>query len=77
MALSTLENKLYPSLSGFKKWTSSLLRFAHKTSKNRPQGDFLPCKLPKQPRKNLQAQQAASRLTGLNVLIKTTEFRGV
>jgi hypothetical protein len=26
---------------------SSLLRFAHKTSKNRLQGDFLPCKLPK------------------------------
>jgi hypothetical protein len=46
----------------------SLLRFAHKSSKNRPQGDFLPCKLPKQPiivvfaalRKNLQVQQAAN-----------------
>jgi hypothetical protein len=50
------------------------LRFAHKTSKNRLQGDFLPCKLPKQPinrgfygffqrknRKNLQAQQADSQ----------------
>jgi hypothetical protein len=29
---------------------SSLLRFAHKTSKNRLQGDFLPCKLPKDAR---------------------------
>jgi hypothetical protein len=28
---------------------SSLLRFTHKTPKNRLQGDFLPCKLPKQP----------------------------
>jgi hypothetical protein len=26
---------------------SSLLRFAHNISKNRLQGDFLPCKLPK------------------------------
>jgi hypothetical protein len=47
---------------------SSLLRFALKTAKNRLKGDFLPCKLPKEPmncgffgtkyRKNLQAQQA-------------------
>jgi hypothetical protein len=47
-----------------------LLRFAHKTFKNRLQGDFLPIKLPKQPvyggfftvssAKNLQVQQAAS-----------------
>jgi hypothetical protein len=50
-----------------------LLRFAHKTSKNRLKGDFLPCKLPKQPmnrgfygffqrknRKNLQVRQAPS-----------------
>jgi hypothetical protein len=28
---------------------SSLLRFAHKTSKNRLQGDFLPCKLRREP----------------------------
>jgi hypothetical protein len=28
---------------------SSLLRFAHKTPKNRLQGDFLPCKLPGEP----------------------------
>jgi hypothetical protein len=28
-------------------YTSSLSRFAHKTPKNRLQGDFLPCKLPK------------------------------
>jgi hypothetical protein len=49
---------------------SSLLRFAHKISKNRRLGDFLPYKLPKQPmnrgfcgtkcRKNPQVQQAAS-----------------
>jgi hypothetical protein len=46
-----------------------LSRFARKTPKNRRLGDFLPCKLPKQPlnrgfcgtkwRKNLQVQQAA------------------
>jgi hypothetical protein len=52
--------------------SSSLLRFAHKTSKNRRWGDFLPLKLCKQPmyrvfygtmwRKNLQVQQAASGL---------------
>jgi hypothetical protein len=51
---------------------SSLLRFAHKTSKNRRLGDFLPLKLRKQPinrgfcdtkwRKNLQVQQAARSL---------------
>ncbi|MDR0669144.1 MAG: hypothetical protein LBF95_03595, partial [Treponema sp.] len=51
---------------------SSLSRFAHKTSKNRLQGDFLPRKLRKQPNnrgfhgffqrknhENLQVQQAA------------------
>jgi hypothetical protein len=51
----------------------SLLRFAHKTSKNRRLGDFLPLKLRKQPynrgfdgffneksQKNLQVQQAAA-----------------
>jgi hypothetical protein len=47
----------------------SLLRFAHKTLKNRRLGDFLPCKLRKEPdnrgffaassAKNPQAQQAA------------------
>jgi hypothetical protein len=50
-----------------------LLRFAHVTLKNRLKGDFLPCKLPKQPmnrgfygffqrknHKNLQVRQAAS-----------------
>jgi 2-polyprenyl-3-methyl-5-hydroxy-6-metoxy-1,4-benzoquinol methylase len=54
---------------------SSLLRFAHETSKNRLQGDFLPCKLRKEPNnrgfcvfftgkrhKNLQVQQAATLL---------------
>jgi hypothetical protein len=51
---------------------SSLLRFAHKTSKNRRLGDFLPLKLREQPlnrgfcgtkrRKNLQVQQAARSL---------------
>ncbi|MDR2176551.1 MAG: hypothetical protein LBP20_00725, partial [Treponema sp.] len=49
---------------------SSLLRFAHKTQKNRLSADFLPCKLRKQPdnrgffaassAKNPQVQQAAS-----------------
>ena len=49
---------------------SSLLRFALKTQKNRRSGDFLPCKLRKEPinrgffgtlcRKNLQVQQAPS-----------------
>jgi hypothetical protein len=29
--------------------SSSLLRFAHKISKNRRSGDFLPSKLPKEP----------------------------
>jgi hypothetical protein len=51
---------------------SNLLRFALKTYKNRRLGDFLPCKLRKQPincgfcgfftgksHKNLQVQQAA------------------
>jgi hypothetical protein len=50
-----------------------VLRFAHKTFKNRLQGDFLLCKLPKQPinrgfyaifqqkrHKSLQVQQAVS-----------------
>jgi hypothetical protein len=49
------------------------LRFAHKTRKNRLFGDFLPCKLRKQPdnrgfyvfstekHKNLQVQQAARK----------------
>jgi biotin carboxylase len=50
----------------------SLLHFVHKTSKNRLTGDFLPCKLRKEPtnrgfcgtkyRKNLQVQQAPSAL---------------
>jgi hypothetical protein len=49
-----------------------LLRFARKTPKNRRSGDFLPCKLRKQPdyrgffaassAKNPQAQQAARSL---------------
>jgi hypothetical protein len=49
--------------------TSSLLRFAHKTFKNRLSVDFLPCKLQKHAResgffaafgaKNPQVQQAA------------------
>jgi hypothetical protein len=58
--------RAYPGIS-----PSSLLRFTYKTSKNRLQGDFLPCKLRKEPiyrgfygffleksHKNLQAQQA-------------------
>jgi hypothetical protein len=54
---------------------SSLLRFAYKPFKNRRLGDFLPCKLRKEPdnrgfygfskgksHKNLQVQQAPSKL---------------
>jgi hypothetical protein len=37
----TAQNRRFERLPG------SLLRFAHKTAKNRLQGDFLPCKLPK------------------------------
>jgi hypothetical protein len=54
-------------------FSRSLLRFAHKISKNRRLGDFLPCKLPAAGKsgfygtkwcKNLPVQQAARRYAG-------------
>jgi hypothetical protein len=71
-----MTSTLSPIARSFTLLPRSLLRFAHKTLKNRLQGDFLPCKLRKEPnncgfygffqrknRKNLQVQQAPRALT--------------